>query len=302
MSWFFEGRENELAQISAWLHNASSGLLVVTGRAGSGKSALLGTLLVRSLPDLARCSRPPGPGRRPWAWLGEPPASVFDAVIHLSGLDLAQAVTQDRRRGWAPAAALTPRPVRPAWPSTWTSWPRSSADRAEPFTVLADALDESLRPAGYRSLAAGPDRGLAGRPVLVGTRASTSEAPDAPAADQNLLDALGSIPGQRVIWISRDQMAVQRYVTGRLRAARDYGVAGRAVPHLSEISDPDIDRVAGEVAAGGQEFLFARLAVYELIADPRLLTRRADASREPATARHAPAAVRPGAASSCQPR
>ena len=36
LSWFFEGREDELARISGWLHEAGSGMLVVTGRAGSG--------------------------------------------------------------------------------------------------------------------------------------------------------------------------------------------------------------------------------------------------------------------------
>ncbi|MGH3942940.1 MAG: WD40 repeat domain-containing protein [Pseudonocardiaceae bacterium] len=115
--------------------------------------------------------------------------------------------------------------------------------------------------------------------LLVGTRSSTHETPDAPAADTNLLDALTitSPPparpsGSEPVWVARDAEAICRYVTQRLRHARDYGRRGVAVPDLGRVSDADIDRVAATVAGPEREFLYARLAVYELIEEPRLLT------------------------------
>ncbi len=276
MSWFFEGREKELGQISTWLSQASSGMLVVTGRAGSGKSALLGTVLVRSLPDLRDAL-----GRRGLVATRRPdPAAflerVFDAVIHLSGLNLAQATART-----AAAAGIGPLPSRRDSEASVAGDLDFLADelasRAGPFTVLADALDESMDPLDIAGSLLARIAALPGVRVLVGTRASTSEVPDTPAGDRNLLDALGA--GSCVIWVGKDREAIHRYVSGRLRAARDYGVAGRAIPHMSEVSDQDIARVAGEVARGEQEFLFARLVVYELIADPRLLTRGLARSR-----------------------
>lgn len=41
-SWYFEGRKEESQRIVDWLDSDIKGLFVVTGRAGSGKSALLG--------------------------------------------------------------------------------------------------------------------------------------------------------------------------------------------------------------------------------------------------------------------
>ena len=47
-AWHFIGREQERAEISAWLGDAPGGMFVVSGVAGSGKSALLGMLLATS--------------------------------------------------------------------------------------------------------------------------------------------------------------------------------------------------------------------------------------------------------------
>ena len=273
LSWFFEGRENELAQISAWLDQASSGMFVLTGRAGSGKSALLGTVLVRSLSALREALTRRGliPAAGPGTWA--PAEPVFDAVVHLSGLDLAQAVTRI-----AAAAGIGPLPSRPDSDAGVAAdldfLAAKLAGLAGSFTVLADALDESLDPLDIARSLLARIAAVPGVRILVGTRASTSEAPDTPGDDENLLDALGTgTVNARVIWVGQDREAIRQYVTARLRAARDFGVGGRTIAHMREVSDQDIRRVADEVASGAQEFLFARLAVYELIADPRLLTR-----------------------------
>ena len=54
-TWYFEGRGRERREITEWLHTTSSGLLAVTGPAGSGKSAVLGNLVVHSNPCCASC-------------------------------------------------------------------------------------------------------------------------------------------------------------------------------------------------------------------------------------------------------
>ena len=247
LCWFFEGREKELAQISAWLHQGDPGMLVVTGRAGAGKSALLGTVLVWSLPALRdalarRGLASPGPGA------ALPPELVFDAVIHLSGLDLAQAVARV-----AAAVGLA------ALPSHRDAGTGVAADldfladelggRPRPFTVLADALDECLDPLDTASSLLARLAALPGVRILVGTRASTHDAPDTCADDENLLDALGArtadaagsvgrptaaarpVPGRpgtgRVLWVGQDQEAICRYVAGRCgRSATTASPAG----------------------------------------------------------------------------
>ena len=293
VSWFFEGRHQERGRIVSWLRHAGSGMLVVTGRAGSGKSALLGNVLVHSLPELRDALARRG---LITALLPRetPPDGVFDAVIHLSGLTLPQAT-----RRLAAAAQLGPLPPRDdpaAGIATDLDWLTARlAERAEPFTVLADALDEATDPLDTARSLLARISAVPGVRVLVGTRASTNETPDALADDENLLDALAASPpvpdqpdpgspgdpgtstseeadGTGPLWVTRDADAIGRYVARRLKAAREHGVAGKAVPDMNLVQNQDIDRVAAVVAGRDREFLFARLAVYELVKDPRLLT------------------------------
>ncbi|MGH8905400.1 MAG: hypothetical protein ACRD0K_02505 [Egibacteraceae bacterium] len=48
--WFFTGRVDALRRIRAWLHEADDSLFVVTGSAGTGKSAILGRVITLSVP------------------------------------------------------------------------------------------------------------------------------------------------------------------------------------------------------------------------------------------------------------
>jgi WD40 repeat protein/transcriptional regulator with XRE-family HTH domain len=284
LSWFFEGRQHETARISAWLRQASAGMLVVTGRAGSGKSALLGQVLVLSLPGLRDAL-----ARRGLITVPEPaalpPDDVFDAVIHLSGLTLPQAA---RRVAAAAGLGRLPSQADPAFGlANDLDWlaaqlPALVARRDRPLTILADALDEATDPLDTARSLLARIAGLPGVRVVAGTRASTHETPDAPASDRNLLTALGANPGggsehpvastmASTVRVTRDPDAIDRYVAGRLRHARDYGTGGHAIPGLDQVRDADIDRVAAAVADRDREFLYARLAVYELIADPSLM-------------------------------
>src|SRR5262249_48911920 len=93
LAWHFCGRDAELTSLSAWLRDAEGGLRVVTGEAGSGKSALLGHLVVLGNEELvdalsrAAVMPPPPPAARP-------PAGAFDAIVHLTGKTLIEAVRE----------------------------------------------------------------------------------------------------------------------------------------------------------------------------------------------------------------
>ena len=268
-SWFFEGRQQEIATISAWLRRPVPGMLVVAGRAGSGKSALLGQVLALSLPGLRDAL-----ARRGLITLPDrdvtPPNSVFNVVIHLRGLTLQQATRRvaaaaglDRRR--LPSA--TDRALGVINDLDWLAGQLAARDRM--LTILADALDEAADPLDIAGSLLARIAALPRVRVLAGTRASIRETPDHPAADRNVVAALAA--GDGIVRVTRDGDAIARYVAARLRHARDHGADGHAIAGLAPVRDADINRAAAAVAARDREFLYARLAVYELIADPSLL-------------------------------
>jgi hypothetical protein len=193
VSWFFEGRHEETAEITTWLRDAGSGMFIVSGRAGSGKSALLGNLLVHSLPDLREALATRGLITLP-APDELPPAKVFDVVIHVSGLNLIQTA---RRIAVGAGLGNLPSQTDPSVGiATDIDWLVESLSarpgQDQPLTVLVDALDEAVDPLGIASSLLARLAALPGVRVLVGTRASTNETPDGPADDQNLLDALSA--------------------------------------------------------------------------------------------------------------
>ena len=175
----------------------------------------------------------------------------FDVVLHLSGRTVADTVA-------ALSAAFNLDTGEDVDALLETL--RSRGDRR--LTVLVDAVDESRDPltiaATLRSLGAVP-----GVRVLVGTRQSMHEDPDHPIPrDSAILDALA---GQRVIKLPRDPDAVREYVARRLKPA----YTEPAAPQLM-LTDDRIDDLAATIAGYEQPFLFARLAVAEIIAEPEL--------------------------------
>ena len=83
-------------------------------------------------------------------------------------------------------------------------------------------------------------------------------------AGHDLLDALTAKAGPlRVVTVEQDGHAVTRYVRQRLYAA----VAQRRLA----ASDAQIEEIATAIGAGGREFLFAKLAIHEILARPSLL-------------------------------
>jgi WD40 repeat protein len=256
-AWYFEGRSAERDQLLNWLDTAEDGLAIVTGASGAGKSALLGHVLVRTRPQLSILLEHTGQ-LEPLPSDAPHPRDPFDAVLHLSG-----ATPQDVVSRIAKAAGLPTPPTDPS-PTVQTDWLHEQMqERNKPFTLLADGLDEGHLPevTAQRIL-----RRLAKLPrlrVIVGTRRSTREGPDFPRPDdEDLLDALGR--ADLSIDVPRDGDAVTRYVRRRLTDA----VSARPDLCPSE----RIEEVAGAIGGRDREFLYARLAVHEILQNPTLLT------------------------------
>jgi alpha-D-ribose 1-methylphosphonate 5-triphosphate synthase subunit PhnG len=251
LAWYFTGRAQERQQICDWLRATESGLLVITGRAGSGKSALLGNVLVYSNPalrgllvthhlidDLPEHERPPD--------------NAFKHVVHLNGLTTAGLVERLLKD-------LGSKPAGTTLNEALEQLVALLHERKQPFTLMADALDESRQAA---SIAASVLRRIAAQPgcrVIVGTRRSTKEGPDQPETDdENLLDALGHGANTHIVEVQRDRFAISEYVRRRLSAAKLSG-------------DRSVDEIAQLIQAQpGREFLYARLAVHEILADRTL--------------------------------
>lgn len=242
LAWHFTGREAEREWISAWLRESPGGMFVVSGLPGSGKSALLGMLLATSDDAMVEALTASGHGPVPDAL--RPVGVVFEAILHLSGKTFAE--TLDTLWG-----ALLPGRAG----DLDALIEGLGSRRVGQLSVLVDALDEARDPfaiaAALRRLAS-----LPGVRVLIGTRKSMSEGPDRPVAEDSTI--LAALTADHVHILRREPKAVSRYVVDRLSGA------------LPEAYVHRVHAVSAAIAAYDQPFLFARLAVSEILADPAI--------------------------------
>lgn len=269
ISWFFEGRQDECAEVVAWIAGHDHGIMAVTGSAGTGKSALLGNLLIHSLPDvrsalLRRGLIDPLPPR------STPGDHAFDYALHLSGLTIHETISKIAEgAGCGPLPSADDPLLGLANDIDWLY--EELRHRGTQYTLLADALDEAVDPLDTARVLArlAADTSLR---IILGTRPSVAETPDHPVSDDSLLRALalGGTP-TTVRWLGQDSAAVRRYVYRRLREARDH--PGRRRTPISDHPplDESIAAAATAIAERDERFLFARLAVHELIYNPSLL-------------------------------
>ncbi|MFH0176944.1 hypothetical protein [Streptomyces cacaoi] len=278
-AWYFEGRETERYDILSWLDTTREGLLVVTGPAGSGKSALLGHILIHTRPDLAEplfraghlSDLPPGTPR---------PTDAFDLAVHLTGVSAQALLDRIVEAVGRKIGANGFKPLSPDQPfdsqmarltgrlaDLRLGGPEGGGEKWT-FTLLADALDEAHLPLVIAEEVLRPLARTPGVRVVVGTRRSTREGPDLPAPDdEDLLDALGATegsdqPGDKVLVVRRDREATIRYIRRRLKTAHERGAL--------EVGQTDIERTVHALGRLDREFLFARLAVHEILHDPGL--------------------------------
>ena len=268
MPWLFEGRDVERARICRWLEQSAHGMMIVTGDAGSGKSALLGQILLHSLPSVSGPLSAAGLTSAPSAD-HVPPARVFDGVVNLAeGPTEVIAARIARAAGLAdPDSSAT---LGPAGATGASRLLTQLEQRERPLTLLLDGFDESPEPETLASALLRPLAALPQVRVLIGTRPSSTSDFDAREGVSDLLAMLGQRTANDTgeqIWLSPENEAVRSYVMKRLVAAC---ADGTVVPRDEVDTALQIERIARAVALERRGFLFARLAVNEIIADQSL--------------------------------
>ncbi|MFF2041792.1 AAA family ATPase, partial [Kitasatospora sp. NPDC058170] len=274
LAWYFHGRTEEIDKILHWLATATSGALVVTGPAGSGKSALIGHVLQHTNPRLRDVlvrhhHLKPLPLEVPC------PENPFDLTVHLSGLTLTRTVQLVAQTADLPDLARESADGQPSADLAARLLERLR-NRHEPLTLLFDALDEAEQPL---ALADTLLRHLAALPrvrIVVGTRRSTHEGPDQPAPDDtDILDALhprSDGTDLQYVEVTQSQDALAGYLGAKLHAARQRGALDT---DQATIEAAVRQLVADHQQQGGtepQQFLYVRLAAHEFLNDPALLT------------------------------
>jgi WD40 repeat protein len=248
MAWYFQGRIAESRRITKWLDSGLPGMLVVTGRPGCGKSALLGRMVTLADPKLLDAltntgiiaAKPPP---------DQIPQRSVDAAIHLTGKTFADTV-----RRLADAV-----PGYDGRPDDVDSVLAAIEARSTLLVVVADALDEAQDPLAIagsllRRLAASAQVKL-----IVGTRRSLNEGPDQPdLGRRELIDALAA-DDDEVLYLADEPDAVEAYARRRLTEAAGSPFAA---------DERRAGDLAATIAARGQPFLFARLALLEILARP----------------------------------
>jgi hypothetical protein len=258
--WFFRGRAAQLGKIVAWLldgdgNAAERGMLVVTGRAGSGKSALLGQALVHTWPEVRQALEKAG-------LLTERLIddvqldNVFEASVHVTGASTSRVVEQlgSILRWNRPLDSFAVRERHDALVEA----ARANLGK----TILIDALDEAQRPLEIARLLCRLANAHGVR-FVVGTRASTRERLDEAVADDDILNALG--PERTRVDVEREAGLIGEFARMRLQDVDPTGTAAQAIEDAAR--------------AKHREFLWATLAVNELRARPELIgdaTQRAE--------------------------
>ena len=263
-AWNFVGRQREVNYIAHWAHRAPHGMLIVTGKPGTGKSAILGNLWLRTNPavwdilvrrsllELPEGEEDDAPGSLTInLTLPLTGASVFDVSARLLQCIGAPAVYSGSVGDLISAVV------------------KALEAKGQALLILADGLDEARDPLPIAKLLRAISRAQGIR-VIIGTRVSMLEGPDQPETpDDSLVVALGRDDEHVIQYhIERDIAAIETYVRNQLSSLLDTDYSRNSAA-LDEIvmsvsaTDPITDR--------GREFLFARLAVHTILNSPDLL-------------------------------
>ncbi|MEV7442945.1 WD40 repeat domain-containing protein, partial [Streptomyces sp. NPDC091204] len=238
--WWFTGRHTALQDLAAWLTNPTeeSACRVLTAGPGSGKTAVLGLVAALTHPERHRTV--------PTTAIGLPPALLtpdhVDAAIyaqHLTDTDVLDALGAAARVRAATVGELL----------------KALDHRAQPLTVLIDALDEAATPDSLCTTILRPliEHSRGRIRLLLGTR-------------PNLLPRLGINPAE-VINLDKPRYADPAALT--VYAARTLLQADRFSPYRDHLHA--VEPVAKAVAhAADRSFLIARITAGTLAATPTI--------------------------------
>jgi WD40 repeat protein len=134
LGWYFAGRETPLRQVVTWLRTQASGLLLITGPPGCGKSALLGRLAVLSDPGYRKQAEAAG-ALADLDPTTDPEENTITAGIHAKNKTLLDCVA-------SLAAALGIGPPQGRWLNA-AEFGIAIRNYQKPITLLVDALDEA---------------------------------------------------------------------------------------------------------------------------------------------------------------
>lgn len=248
--WYFTGRTTVLVELVEWLRNRSAGLAVLTGDPGSGKSAILGHLVMLSHAVFRTEAKDAGAGFD-FSDSTVPPLDSIDVAVHAKGKNLFQCAQQIAE----PLGILLPAETEQLFFDERLLIDSIKNHKRNPLVIILDALDESRDPIGIATFL----RGLAhegGVKVLVGSRRSPDGRVASEKEDRHA--RLRSIFGHDVFLIDLDDAPattedISRYVRSRLSNSRHHNRPN------------EIASVANRIAHQAHGiFLYARIVVRTL--------------------------------------
>ncbi|MGH3912043.1 MAG: hypothetical protein ACRDTC_01325 [Pseudonocardiaceae bacterium] len=239
----FTGRRAVLERILTWIHAELPGAFVVTGAAGSGKSAVVEH--IAALAEPARRRALLEHTRLPRGY-PDPGIGAIDAAVHLRGM-----------RAHDVATALADRLQLPAPKNCWQLID-AVAELPYPPVLVFDGLDEAIPEQATKIVTdlLVPLSVLAS--VLVATR-FPEFGWNQPSTGQEIAARLGELFGGTVTVVDLDVepgtlLDIRSYITRRLRAAGRADLVRRVAPTL-----------ARRAAAQPGGFLYARTVVSQIL-------------------------------------
>ncbi|HKR49195.1 MAG TPA: hypothetical protein VJT72_06365 [Pseudonocardiaceae bacterium] len=241
--WLFTGRRAVLARILAWIHTEKPGAFVVTGSAGSGKSAVVGRLVALSVGTRRRVllEHAPLEPEDP-----DPGVGCVDAAVHLRGLGAHSLAT-----------VLAERLHLPAPESCWQLI-EAVATLPYPPVLVFDGVDEAI-PEQATEIVTDllvPLSVLAS--VLIATRHEEfgwHSPPSGQEAAARLADLFGKNASLVDLDVEPDtRQDIEQYLTRRLRSAGRDDLVPQVVPVL-----------ARKAATRQGGFLYARTVASQIV-------------------------------------